>query len=519
MNNPIEWPAPVQPGSMSAKQARALNDGPPVSGEPSRIVARRASDIKPVPPRYLKPLWYPLGVISMVAGKGGSGKSTIVLGDIAAATRGTFTGDIRHPINVALIAPEDDDGLQVARMEATGVDRSRVFFIKSDPNGLGYDDAQTLRIPADLEDLRDFCRTNAIGLIVIDPINVTMAGSDSNKRDDVRRVLDALTRLAKSLDLAVVCIAHMAKGGGNRSDMMAGSAAFRDVPRSVLVAAIDDDGKRGVIEIDKNSYGEGQGKAWDYSLESVEIVNEQGQVFRDPDGKPKTVPVARILGESDRRVEHILNRAPETEEKAEERETCTQALYAYLESVGGSAPAADVQSALKKQGYTDTNIRQSRYRAKNPKVISNVLDGVQWWTIEGTQSDSVTPQPPVTRENVAIPTMLHVTPTVCDSVTETVTPPALHPLDTSTVTRNAEQETAEYQQKTTLQGTLHPRYAPQSVTQSFTTDGQQIRRNETLKHWEPSDPKARREWYAMYPRPELIPDPTAGLQDSLNLTV
>ncbi len=82
-------------------------------------------------------------------------------------------------------------------------------------------------------------RIGGMRLLVVDPVVSAVAG-DSHKNGDVRRALQPLVDLARSLDVAVLGISHFSKGGGSGADPVSrvvGSIAFTAVARVLLIAA------------------------------------------------------------------------------------------------------------------------------------------------------------------------------------------------------------------------------------------------------------------------------------------
>lgn len=335
-------------------------------------------------PLFLKADWYPLDVVTIVAGRGGEGKSSLVLADVAAGTRGDLVGDVTGRARTLITAPEDAKGLQKARLIAAGAQGGQWAFLdvnRVDEDGELFDSTPVL--PHDLHIIGDALYEFGANLWVIDPITSVIPG-DLNKRDVVRAGLDPLTKLARDLHISVVAIMHFNKGGGTASDKLSGSAAFRDVARSVLLVAHDKDSDERVITVDKSNYSEAAGKSWSFRLDSAEVADEAGETM--------SVPRAVVVGETQTSVEEIINRTPEGADGDEDRNAAQEFIIDYLEGAGGEAKAGEVLKAGHGAGFSDTDLKNARKRLKSPKVVSRKSGfGSGWvWAIEVDTSQGVT---------------------------------------------------------------------------------------------------------------------------------
>ena len=93
------------------------------------------ADVKPASIEWLWPNWVAIGKVSVIAGEGGRGKSTILC-DLAARTTASNRwpdGAAASPAgSVIILAAEDDVGDTLApRLLAAGADMARVFVIRS----------------------------------------------------------------------------------------------------------------------------------------------------------------------------------------------------------------------------------------------------------------------------------------------------------------------------------------------------------------------------------------------------
>lgn len=211
--------------------------------EPSMVSVTlvRGTEVKERPIHWLWPGWIAQGKLTILAGAGGTGKTTLALGLAATITTGGRWPDgatCSKPENVLVWSAEDDiaDTLK-PRLMACGADVSRVYFVQAlideEGNSLPFDPAR------DVPTLHDAVkRIGGASLLVVDPIVSAVAG-DMHRANEVRRGLQGLVDLAEECNCAVLGISHFSKGsvGTSPSERVIGSVAFAALARTVLVAA------------------------------------------------------------------------------------------------------------------------------------------------------------------------------------------------------------------------------------------------------------------------------------------
>ncbi|OLU25439.1 hypothetical protein BVH03_17425 [Pseudomonas sp. PA15(2017)] len=200
-----------------------------------------AATIKPKAAQWLWPQWLPRGMLTILAGAGGDGKTTLTLGLIATMTSGGRWPDGSFCIekqNAVIFSSEDSaEHTIIPRLIASGADLNRVFVMQGRINDLGelepFDPSRDCDLLA-----RELDRIGGAGLIMIDPIVAAVSG-DMHRANDVRRSLQPLVNLAEQHGAAVVGISHFAKGSqaSSPADRVLGSQAFTALARMVLVSA------------------------------------------------------------------------------------------------------------------------------------------------------------------------------------------------------------------------------------------------------------------------------------------
>ncbi len=230
---------PVAQGASRSHNAHPgqMSDSPVAQGAPA-FDLQTFSD---TPERQIVWLWpgvIPRGMPSLIAGKQGLGKSFLIC-DIAARVstgRPMPDGQPGTPGNVLLLAREDDAScVLLPRLKAAKANLQRVWWSVFANASTGS--------PIDLAEHIDLLTQTAVerrfDLIVVDTFAAfAPAGTDSNAAQDVRLLLDALTRLARATGAAVVVVAHLRKTGQGDGDPMDAIAGSVQMTAGVRVASM-----------------------------------------------------------------------------------------------------------------------------------------------------------------------------------------------------------------------------------------------------------------------------------------
>lgn len=233
-------PADILPGTdfNDLHAARGL-DAVRQAFQPAPLVELlNAAEVKPEPVRWLWDGWLARGKFHILAGKPGTGKTTLALGLAATVTAAGRWPDGAHcpnASNVVIWSGEDDvaDTL-VPRLMAAGADMKRVHFVNCVNDAKGprsFDPAVDVPLLAQaISNLRP-------ALFILDPVISAVAG-DSHKNAETRRALQPIVELAANVGCAVLGITHLAKGTAGRDPLerVTGSVAFGALARVVLLA-------------------------------------------------------------------------------------------------------------------------------------------------------------------------------------------------------------------------------------------------------------------------------------------
>jgi putative DNA primase/helicase len=185
-----------------------------------------------------------MGMVSLLAGFPGSGKSFLALDMAARISRGLpwpDQPDTAQAIGRTLLLSFEDDPSRAIRprLEACGADLSRVHIFEGIRVGDRQDKSFDVRLHLPLME-RFLSEYGDIRMIVIDPLTSAMGDGDQNSNAEMRRAMTLLSDFARRTGAAIVGITHFSK----RQDTSAlykllGSVAFSAVARSVWIVLQD----------------------------------------------------------------------------------------------------------------------------------------------------------------------------------------------------------------------------------------------------------------------------------------
>lgn len=321
-----------------------------------RASLTRASAIRSERLRWLQAGIIPLRTGTIFAGQGGEGKSTYALHVAAQVTRGTLDGDLHGtPRNVLIVGPEDDwPTVMVPRLRAAGADLDRVFKLSIEVDIDGLTGEAIPRLPLDVALIREAVRSSDAAMLILDPAPTLMQGN-SDKAQDVRESYEPVMGLAREHDMSVVLISHFNKGSGSVSQKMTGSHAWRDLTRSFLAFAFDEESEKRVISQDKNNYGTSK-DSYEFVLESVMIDTD--------DGEQTSVARVNFLGASEVSVSDIINRGIDSDDETDE---VGDWLLEYLDREPFEFPRKEIVRAARAEGFSEASLK----RAKNRKHVEH----------------------------------------------------------------------------------------------------------------------------------------------------
>lgn len=238
-------------------------------GADSRLMpmARLVSTIQPTRVEWLSPNRLAKGKITILDGDPGLGKSTIALDWVARITRGRALPGAAGwmedrptgiPRGVVLMSAEDGESDTIRpRLDAADADTSKVSVLKM------VDEEANEFLPqlgAHLWAIEQQIEAINATLVVVDPLMAYMDGTVNTNRDqDVRRVLSPLASMAERTGCAVLVLRHLNKAMGMASLYRGGgSIGIIGAARVGLLVHkdnTDETGQRRLLMCQKNNIG------------------------------------------------------------------------------------------------------------------------------------------------------------------------------------------------------------------------------------------------------------------------
>lgn len=315
-----------------------------------------ASQIKPVSIKWLWPQWIALGKLTILAGAGGAGKTTMALSLAATLTNGgLWPDDTKNPKqgNVIIWSSEDDHAdTLLPRLIAAGANLDRVHLIEGRTNQQG--ESEPFDPASDLDILRTAALLiGGVSLLILDPV-VNLIKGDMHKANDVRRGLQGVVDFAEEMECAVLGISHFSKGsaGVSAADRVIGSQAFSALARTVLVAGKQDNSETRVLARAKSNIADDQGGC-SYSIELCTIETDDGHMIETT----KTAWGDYLEGSASEILSTIEARSNSSGD-----EDPTEALKAVLQA--GKMTSQEANKTMASNGYTTKQTRTAREKLK-----------------------------------------------------------------------------------------------------------------------------------------------------------
>jgi hypothetical protein len=318
-----------------------------------KLAARPLSEVAPSRTRWAWDERLPLGAVSLLAGRQGLGKSTLLAAIAADLSWGRLAGDLAgDPTTVLWVSYEDTfETTVVPRLIAAGADLERVVGLDVTDGGR----PDLLSLPNDVDLVAEAAREYGAGVLFVDPLMAALPGRiDSHRDQDVRRALAPLAQLAEDLALSVLAVVHLRKGGATEAlDRVSGSVAFTAAARSVLAfgrgSEEEQDGSR-VLAAAKSNLGR-LAPSLAYHLEPATVSHGDQEI-----------PTSRLVldGETDASAGDLLS--PPAAEDRSEIEIACEWLADQLE--GGEWRAmSDLQEAARREDVASwRTIHRARQR-------------------------------------------------------------------------------------------------------------------------------------------------------------
>lgn len=333
-----------------------------LQGSPLQTIA----SVQPREAEYLAEPYLPRGMITILAGHAGQGKTTLALWLASHVSNGDLMPGGK-PGNVYYFTTENDESIVLRpRLEAMDARLDRVMVMRSDARQLTLTDPRLFEMHKIFDGKPD--------LIVFDPVQSYVGKKlDMNRIDDVRFMMDNLNKLLHATNAAVVLICHTKKApmgfNGRPCELINGSSDFVNAARSVCFLGRDPARPDVcVVAQEKNSLGlPGASLAF--------TIGEDGAVHWSDEECELTA--AQILTYSDEKRRHAAS-------PSERAQAALRDLLAKNEKMRST----DILEACAKQGIS----RSAVYRARDELPIQKQRTGMgSFWSMPAkSQMDTTT---------------------------------------------------------------------------------------------------------------------------------
>jgi archaellum biogenesis ATPase FlaH len=331
-----------------------------------------AAQITPQTPKWAWAGRVPLGEITIVAGPPGQGKTQLMLGMCAQATRGKLSGDLTGPVDALYVSAEDSiEHTLTPRTIAAQAVLERVHFLRGTNHNIRQCDelAPGIAIPKDVPALDQWLSTHRARIVVLDPIVAMIPTTLNTHRDqDVRQALSPLARVAQKHGAAIVVVMHLNKNiEADALNRLSGSIGFGGAARSVLLFAADPDdpdgeaGNRRILAHVKCNVGAKQ-PSISYRIEPRTLSTSNGEVHTS---------IAMRDGNTHASANDLLAK-PTSAGEATARTEAREFLEAEL--ADGPVPTIDLKTRAEDAGLNWRTVE----RAKQQMAIRARKKGAGW---------------------------------------------------------------------------------------------------------------------------------------------
>lgn len=230
------------------KEIRFLKTEPKAGTARLKLVSANSIPIRRT--EWEEPHRIPCGKLTLLEGDGDLGKTSFMLGFLAAKTRGEHFFPIdeadRHDYpptkaDVLIVATEDDRSVLTARLVAANADLERIHFINGrelvDSRGNVEEDS-TFLLPRDIGALEEAVRETLARVLYIDALHshVRVEGDPKNPQD-VRRTYQVIVDSMNRTNTTFLAVRHWGKGNGRAIDRGLGSSEIGHMARAILTFA------------------------------------------------------------------------------------------------------------------------------------------------------------------------------------------------------------------------------------------------------------------------------------------
>jgi hypothetical protein len=280
----------------------------------------------------------PAGMMTILAGREGIGKSTVSLDLVARITKGTLEGRYSgRPQNVILCATEDSwEHTIIPRLRAVGADLTRVFHIcVQDEMGR----SRPISAPGDTAAIERAIKQHNPVLMVIDPLMAVVDGKvNTNNQQQVQQALEPIVQVCGRTMMSLLALIHVNKSNSvDALNGIMGSKAFTSLPRSVLYCIADPEDDGNFLLTHEKCNVSRKAPSLTYRISSVRFDLPPEQV---EEGDEPFIESSRVVWgvEDDRTAADVLAEGTPTRAKGELR----AGLLDYINGQNGAVPVQDL---------------------------------------------------------------------------------------------------------------------------------------------------------------------------------
>lgn len=363
MTNPLEGLFPVEKTSLKDASISDLRE---LLKEAANGSVRRPDIVclADIVPKDIRWLWRPYlasGMLTMLSGDPGVGKSYLGLAIAAAFSRGnTLEGEPCEPLTCLYLTVENPHAEVVRpRFDLLGGDATRMHLLRGWKLQSGESEQHGSVSLNDVQLLSEAIEGTQARFIVVDPLQSYLGPDvDTHRSNETRPILDGLAKLAEQFDCSILLLRHLSKQTGAKSAYRGlGSIDFTAAVRSEIIAGVlpDEPQRRAVIHIKSNLGPLGP------SLEYA--IHENGSF--------------KMLGPTSLTADNLL--AASARSKSTVLDSAMEWLRDFL--AGGPKTQHECESAARTAGFSYGTLR----RAKTELEVQSTKDGMNgsWlWSLE-----------------------------------------------------------------------------------------------------------------------------------------